>query len=65
MPKMDGLELLGRIKADARWRDLPVVMVTTEAGETKVMTALQLGAAGYVLKPFSPEQFRKVLAPIL
>ncbi|MCW5978965.1 MAG: response regulator [Bryobacteraceae bacterium] len=61
MPNMDGLQLLGRVKADARWKDIPVVLITTEGGQTKVMEALHLGAAGYVRKPFSADQIRDKL----
>ena len=48
MPNMDGLELLGKIKGESQWKDLPVIMITTEGGQTKVMTAVELGAVGYV-----------------
>src|SRR5450432_806307 len=39
MPKMDGLQLLASLKASANWRHIPVVMITTEGGETKVSEA--------------------------
>ena len=65
MPKMDGLQLLAAIKASAPWRDLPVVMITTEGGETKVGEAVKLGAAGYVRKPFTADQIKEKLAGIL
>jgi two-component system, chemotaxis family, chemotaxis protein CheY len=65
MPKMDGLQLLAAIKASAVWRDLPVVMITTEGGETKVGEAVKLGAAGYVRKPFTADQIKEKLAGIL
>src|SRR5882757_9023872 len=48
MPKMDGLQLLASLKASAAWRNIPVVMITTEGGEAKVSEAVKLGAAGYV-----------------
>ena len=51
MPKMDGLQLLASMKGAAQWRQIPVVMITTEGGETKVSEAVKLGAAGYVRKP--------------
>jgi two-component system, chemotaxis family, chemotaxis protein CheY len=65
MPNMDGLQLLGQIKGAQEWKHLPVVMVTTEGSESKVIAAANLGAAGYVRKPFSAEQFRQTLAGIL
>ena len=65
MPRMDGLQLLASVKASARWRDIPVVMITTEGGETKVAEAVKLGAAGYVRKPFTADQIKEKLAGFL
>jgi two-component system, chemotaxis family, chemotaxis protein CheY len=65
MPKMDGLQLLAALKASARWSEIPVVMITTEGGETKVAEAVKLGAAGYVRKPFTADQIKEKLAGIL
>jgi len=63
MPNMNGLELLGHLKASAAWKDLPVVMVSTEGSQAKVLEAVQLGAAAYVRKPFNAEQIKERLAP--
>jgi two-component system chemotaxis response regulator CheY len=65
MPKMDGLQFLAAVKASDRWRDIPVVMITTEGGEAKVGEAVKLGAAGYVRKPFTADQIKEKLAGIL
>ena len=65
MPKMDGLQLLASLKASAKWRKIPVVMITTEGGETKVAEAVRLGAAGYVRKPFTADQIKEKLVGIL
>jgi two-component system, chemotaxis family, chemotaxis protein CheY len=65
MPKMDGLQLLAAVKASDGWRHIPVVMITTEGGETKVGEAVKLGAAGYVRKPFTADQIKEKLAGIL
>jgi two-component system, chemotaxis family, chemotaxis protein CheY len=64
MPNMDGIELLSNIKANARTKDVPVIMVTTEGSQEKVMQALKLGAAGYVRKPFTAEQIKDKLVGI-
>jgi two-component system chemotaxis response regulator CheY len=61
MPNMDGLELLGKLKADPALKDVPVIMVSTEGSQTKVLEAVQLGAAGYVRKPFTPDQIKEKL----
>jgi two-component system chemotaxis response regulator CheY len=65
MPTMDGLELLGRLKADISLKSVPVIMITTEGGQAKVLEAVNLGAAGYVRKPFTAEQIREKLVGIV
>lgn len=65
MPKMDGLQLLAAMKNNAEWRSIPVVMITTEGGETKVGEAVRLGASGYVRKPFTADQIKEKLSGIL
>jgi two-component system chemotaxis response regulator CheY len=65
MPNMDGLELLGRIKAEEEWRKVPVIMITTEGAAAKVREAVELGASGYVRKPFTAEQIKEKLAGLL
>lgn len=62
MPNMDGLEFLKAMKANPDWKGVPVLMVTTEGSQDKVIQALQLGASGYVKKPFTPEQIKEKLA---
>ena len=65
MPKMDGLQFLAAVKSSENWRGIPVVMITTEGGESKVGEAVKLGAAGYVRKPFTADQIKEKLAGIL
>jgi two-component system chemotaxis response regulator CheY len=65
MPNMDGLELLSKIRAEQEWQNLPIIMVTTEGSQNKVMQALQLGANGYVRKPFTAEQIKEKLAGLI
>lgn len=65
MPNMDGLQLLSQIKANPNWKDVPVVMITTEGSQAKVMEAVELGASGYVRKPFTAEQIKEKLAGIV
>ncbi len=63
MPNVDGLELLTQLRDSPKWKDLSVVMITTEGSQAKVMEAVQLGAKGYVRKPFTADQIKeKVLA---
>jgi two-component system, chemotaxis family, chemotaxis protein CheY len=65
MPNMDGLELLSRLKASDQWKSLPVVMVSTEGSQSKVLEALEKGAAAYVRKPFNADQIKEKLAKFL
>jgi two-component system chemotaxis response regulator CheY len=65
MPNMDGLQLLGELKGNPQWKDIPVLMVTTEGGQAKVLEAVQLGAVGYVRKPFTAEQIKEKLTGII
>lgn len=65
MPNMDGLELLQRVKANDEWKAVPIIMVTTEGSQDKVMQAIQLGATGYIRKPFTADQIKEKLIGIL
>jgi two-component system chemotaxis response regulator CheY len=64
MPNMDGLQFLTEVRANDDWKDLPVLMITTEGSQAKVMEAAQLGATGYVRKPFTAEQIKEKLATL-
>jgi two-component system, chemotaxis family, chemotaxis protein CheY len=55
MPVMNGLELLQRLCSGGLARGVPVVMITTEGGESEVVQALAYGASGYIHKPFASE----------
>jgi two-component system chemotaxis response regulator CheY len=55
MPLLNGLEVLKRLKADTRFKTIPVMMVTTEVERAKVIEAISAGAKNYVMKPFSHE----------
>ncbi len=62
MPNMDGLEFLRNLKNDDGLKTVPVIMVSTEGSQNKVLEAVQLGAAGYVRKPFTPDQIKDKLS---
>ncbi len=53
MPNMNGVQLLGEMKKDPSLKHIPVLMVTAEARKEDILAAAQLGAAGYVVKPFT------------
>jgi two-component system chemotaxis response regulator CheY len=65
MPNMDGLQFLSQLKTNADLHSVPVVMITTEGSQQKVMEAVQLGAAGYVRKPFTADQIKEKLSGLV
>jgi two-component system chemotaxis response regulator CheY len=65
MPVLSGLETLKRLKADPDVKGIPVVMVTSESSKQKILEAIQLGAANYIIKPFSDEILKEKLEPYL
>ncbi len=65
MPTMDGLELVKQLQAVDNAKGVPIVMITTEAGESNVVQALSCGAKGYIRKPFSPDQIKERIIPLL
>ncbi|HZZ39603.1 MAG TPA: response regulator [Acidobacteriaceae bacterium] len=65
MPNMDGLEFLRQIRVEGLAAGAPVVMITTESGEEHVREALAAGAQGYIRKPFTPDQVRDRVLPLL
>ena len=53
MPNVNGLQLLAEAKKDPALKHIPILMVTAEARKEDILLAAQLGAAGYVVKPFT------------
>ena len=62
MPVMDGLEFVAAVRARREWRDLMLIMVTTEGEHGQVVRALAAGAHEYVMKPFTPDALESKLA---
>ena len=65
MPTMDGLEFVRQMKAQRLAEGVPVVMITTESSEEHVRQAIQAGARGYIRKPFTAEQVKERVLPLL
>ena len=57
MPKVDGLEVLARLRADERFRTMPIVMITSSAEEQDMIRSYNLGVNGYVVKPVTHDEF--------
>ena len=65
MPVMDGLEFVKQIAGVENAKGVPVVMITTEGSESHVVQALSAGARGYIRKPFTPDQVKEHVLPLL
>ena len=59
MPNMDGLTLIGEIRK--RYKFTPIIMLTTETEKEKIIKAKNLGATGWIVKPFDGDKFIKVV----
>jgi two-component system response regulator len=64
LPKVDGLEVLQRLKADARTRTIPVVVLTSSREEPDIERAYALGANSYIVKPVDFEAFARAVADV-
>ena len=65
MPVMDGLEFIKQLSTAGTAKGVPVIMITTEGSESHVVQALSCGARGYIRKPFTPEQVKEQILPVL
>jgi two-component system chemotaxis response regulator CheY len=65
MPVMNGLEMLKNLRSLNLAVDVPVVMVTTESSSEHVRQAVAVGASGYIRKPFTPDQVKHKVIPLL
>jgi len=65
MPVMDGLEFVRQVHTVENAKDVPIVMITTEGSEAHVVQALSAGARGYIRKPFTPDQVKEHVLPLL
>lgn len=65
MPVMNGLQFVEALQNLPTARDIPVVLITTEASESSVMKALSFGARGYIRKPFTPDEVKEHVLPVL
>ena len=64
MPRMDGYEFLSTLRADEAYRDLPVIMITSRAGDKHRRKAMDLGATAYVVKPYQDATLLKMLCDV-
>lgn len=65
MPVMDGIELVRQLQAVENLRGVPVVIIATGGSDIDAIKALSFGAQGYIRKPFTPEQMKEQVLPVL
>jgi|SRR5271167_619957 len=65
MPVMDGLDFVRQLRTLDNARGVPVLMISAEGSESHVMDAIACGARGYVRKPFTPDQMKRQVLPLL
>ena len=65
MPDINGLELVSFAKSNTAYRDIPLVIISTEGSERDREKGISLGADAYLVKPFDPEELREVARQLL
>lgn len=65
MPRMDGIELIRKLRATSNYRFVPIVMLTTESQDVKKQEGRAAGATAWIVKPFKPEQLVAVVKKVL
>ena len=64
MPNMDGITLIGQLRALPQYRFTPILMLTTESQDDKKVAGRKAGATGWVVKPFDPARFVAVIQKV-
>ncbi len=65
MPDINGLELISFVKNHPSYKDIPLLIVSTERSEEDMKRGMELGASGYITKPFRPEDLREIVKKTL
>jgi two-component system chemotaxis response regulator CheY len=65
MPDINGLELIGFVKSNPAYKDLPLIIVSTEKSDEDKKRGMALGASGYVVKPFTREELMAAVKNVL
>ena len=65
MPMMNGIDVLKNMRADDRFKEIPVLMVSTESEDDKIKEAIDAGAHGYLTKPFNAEKLTDAIHQVL
>ena len=65
MPEMNGLEFIKTLRSKPQYKDVPIIMVTTEAGKSEIVEAIKNGVNNYIVKPFTIEVLRDKIQSVL
>lgn len=65
MPRMDGLTLIKSLRAMPSYRSVPILMLTTESGDTMKAQGKAAGATGWIVKPFDPQKLLEVVKKVI
>jgi len=65
MPEMNGEDLVKELRSRAEYKNVPILMITTRGMKEDVLTAVQLGVNGYIVKPFTPEILKKKISKVV
>ena len=65
MPVMNGIQFMEKLKKENIYRNIPIIVISTEGKEEDTLRALQLGAWGYVVKPFKPHMLYELIEKVL
>ncbi|MDR1046508.1 MAG: response regulator [Treponema sp.] len=64
MPELSGIDFLKRVRAISQYKDLPIIMVTSESAKYNVIEALKNGATDYIIKPINEKIFKEKLSKV-
>lgn len=64
MPELSGIDFLKKVRANVNYKDLPIIMVTSEAARYNVIEALKTGATDYIIKPINDKNFSEKISKL-
>ncbi len=65
MPEMDGLTFVKALRSNPQYKDIPIIMVTTEAAKKEILEAIKAGVTDYIVKPFTPDTLKEKIERVM
>lgn len=65
MPIMNGVQFMEKLKKDGVYKNIPIIVISTEGKEEDTLKALKLGAWGYIVKPFKPDMLHDLIDKVM